>query len=74
MTDETHHINESADKIVLKTKLTRGTGTRDQEKIDVKIKGNDPDDAVRKLDETLEAMRRVGIVDTVRNEQPLNDE
>jgi len=56
MTDETHHINESADKIVLKTKLTRGTGTRDQEKLDVKVKGSDPEEVVGKMNDTLERL------------------
>jgi len=53
MTDETHHINESADKIVVKTKVTRGTGTRDQDKLDVKVKGDDPDAVVEKLNATV---------------------
>jgi hypothetical protein len=53
MTDTTHHVNESADKIVVKTKLTRGEGTRDQDKIDIKVKGDDPDDVVARLDAVL---------------------
>ena len=46
-------VNESADKIVLKTKLTRGTGTRDQEKFDVKVKGNDTKEVVQKMEDLL---------------------
>lgn len=53
MTDTTHHVNESADKIVVKTKVTRGSGTRDQDKLDVKVKGDDPDAVVAKLDAVL---------------------
>jgi len=40
-----HNVQESADKIVLKTAIKRGTGTRDEDKIKVKVKGNDPEEA-----------------------------
>jgi hypothetical protein len=70
MTDETHHINESADKVVLKTKLTRGTGTRDQEKIDVKVKGQQPDQVAHKLKMTLDALEANGVAETLRETQP----
>ncbi|MFW6434868.1 MAG: DUF7389 domain-containing protein [Halovenus sp.] len=46
-------ISESADKIQLKTKLKRGTGTRDQDMIEVKVKGDDPDAVVAKLNDTI---------------------
>lgn len=73
MTDDAeHHINESADKLRLKTKLTRGTGTRDQETIEVKVKGDDPEDAVEKLNTTLELLRET--TDTARAIQPGDDE
>jgi len=74
MSDETHHINESADKIVLKTKVVRGEGTRDQDKIDVKVKANDPDTAAKKLEATLAAMERLGVVEALRNTQPGDSE
>ena len=51
--DTTHHVNESADKIVVKTKVKRGTSTRDEDKIDVKVKGNDPMEVVEKVNETI---------------------
>jgi len=38
--DIQHTVSESADKIVVKTKVKRGTGTRDEDKIDVKVKGS----------------------------------
>jgi len=41
MTDERHNINESHDKIRLETDITRGTGTRDQEKLKLKARGDD---------------------------------
>ena len=70
MTDAEHHINESADKIVLKTKLTRGEGTRDQDKMDVKVKSNDPDDAAAKLRATIDALEDQGVAQALRDTQP----
>jgi len=66
----THHVNESADKIVLKTSVKRGSGTRDQDKIDVKVKGDDPVDAADELRETLAALYRNGVARTLRETQP----
>lgn len=52
--DETHlNISESADKIRVETQVKRGTGTRDQDTIKVKVKGNDPDDVVDRLNATV---------------------
>lgn len=56
-TDTNHNLNESADKIRLETKLTRGEGTRDQDAIKVKVRGDDPDEAVDTLNETLANLR-----------------
>ena len=54
MTDNTtHNLNESADKIRLKTQLKRGSGTRDQDTIEVKVRGDDATEAVEKLNKTL---------------------
>ena len=54
MTD--HRINESADKIVLKAEVKRGSGTRDQDKIKVKVKSDDPIEAVEKLNECIDQL------------------
>ena len=62
----THHVNESADKITLKTKLTRGTGTRDQEKFDAKVKGDDPDAVAERMAELVDALDDHDLVETVR--------
>jgi len=72
MSDTTHHINESADKIVVKTKVTRGEGTRDQDKIDVKVKGDDPEDVVYQLNATL--ARLEATADNLRDLQPGDDD
>ncbi len=68
--DTTHQVNESADKIVLKTSVKRGSGTRDQDKIDVKVKGDHPENAAGKLKATLEALEENGVADTLRETQP----
>ncbi|WP_394743329.1 DUF7389 domain-containing protein [Natronococcus roseus] len=52
-TDRRHTVSESADKITLKTKVKRGSGTRDQDTIEAKVKGNDPDETVRKLNRVV---------------------
>lgn len=62
------NISESADKIRLKTQLKRGSGTRDQDTIEVKIKGDDPVEAVHKLNETLERLAETA--DLARGTQP----
>ena len=70
MNDLQHTVSESADKIVLKTNVKRGSGTRDQDKIDVKIKGSDPEDTAAKLAQTLDALEAEGIASTLRETQP----
>jgi len=71
MKNETQHtVSESADKIVLKTSVKRGSATRDQDKIDVKCKGNDPEAAAAKLADTLAALESEGVADTLRATQP----
>ena len=74
MSDPQHTVSESADKIVLKTNVKRGSGTRDQDKIDVKIKGSDPGDTAAKLAQTLDALEAEGIANTLRETQPGDSE
>lgn len=66
----THHVNESADKIVLKTKVKRGTGTRDEDRIEVKVKGDNPEKAAEKLHQTVVAIGKQGTVNALRGTQP----
>ncbi len=74
MTETNHNVNESADKITLTTKVKRGTGTRDQDEIRLKVKGNEPEDTAAKLAQTLDALESQGVTDTLRNTQPEADE
>lgn len=65
------NISETEDKISLKWKTKRGNGTRDEDKFDVKVKG---DDAEEVLDDMRELIRGVegddGLMDAVRDIQP----
>lgn len=70
--DEVHkNISESADKIRVETKVKRGSATRDQDELKVKIKGNDPDDVVDKLNATIANLHKTA--DEVRGLQPDGD-
>jgi hypothetical protein len=67
--DEVHkNISESADKIRVETKVKRGSATRDQDELKVKVKGNDPDDVVEKLNATIKNLHETA--DEVRGLQP----
>ena len=76
MTDNTetrHTVSESADKIVVTTNTKRGNGTRDEDKIRVKVKGEDPEDVVDKLNKTLQGLHD-STADELRAMQPEVDE
>ena len=68
--DRRLNMSESVDKITLTTKVKRGSGTRDQDTVKVKVKGDDPDDAAAKLAATLDALEAEGVTDTLRKTQP----
>jgi len=70
--DVSHRVSESADKIELRTKVKRGTGTRDQDVVVVKVKGDDPEASAGKLARTLDALEAAGVVDTLRETQADN--
>lgn len=61
-------ITESADKIRIETKIKRGSGTRDQDTLKVKVKGDDPEETVEKLNETLARLQETA--GEVRDIQP----
>jgi hypothetical protein len=74
MSEKEHHVQESADKVVLKTEIKRGNGTRDQDKIKIKVKGNDPAQAAQKLHETVVAVGEKNTVNALRGTQPSDAE
>mgnify|MGYP006873392737 FL=1 len=69
---KTHTVNESADKIRVETKVKRGSGTRDQDEIKVKIKGDDAAEVVEKLNNTVDLLQETS--DTLRAMQPEVDD
>jgi len=52
-TEANHNLNESADKIRLKTQVKRGSGTRDQDTHDIKVRGETPEAAAENLSDAL---------------------
>jgi len=67
--DTQHRITESADKIVLKTKLKRGTGTRDEDKFNAKVKGDNPDEVAERMAALMDALDEHDLVQTARDTQ-----
>ena len=70
MTEPKHTISESADKIVLKTQVKRGSEVRNEDRVDVKIKGDEPAETAAKLRETLDALEAEGVATQLRSTQP----
>jgi len=68
MSNDQHMTRESADKIRVETKVKRGTGTRDQDEIKVKVRGDDADEVVERLNATVANLRETA--DDVRAIQP----
>jgi len=65
-----HNLNESADKIRLKTQLKRGDGTRDQDTHDLKVRGETPEEAAENLSEVIAELEERDVFDRARNIQP----
>lgn len=72
-TEEQIRITESADKITLTTKIKRGERTRDEDRIKVKVKANDPEEAAAKLHQTVLAIGNNNTVNALRGTQPSSD-
>jgi len=66
MSDTNHNLNESADKIRLETDVTRGTGTRDQEKHKLKARGETPEEAAENLSKALEELEEKDVFKRAR--------
>jgi len=61
-----YNLNESADKLRLSIDLTRGTGTRDQEKHKVKARGETPEEAAENLSDALAELEDRDVFERVR--------
>lgn len=59
-------INESHDKTRLSVDITRGSGTRDQEKHKLKARGETPAKAARDLSDALEELEDRDVFDRAR--------
>jgi hypothetical protein len=66
-TDHRHNVNESHDKIRLETDVTRGTGTRDQEKHKLKARGETPEAAAENLSEALRELENRDVFERARD-------
>jgi len=64
--DTNHNLNESADKIRLETQVKRGEGTRDEDRMKVKVRGDDPADTAERLRATLDALAEEGVATELR--------
>lgn len=62
-----HNVKESHDKIRLETDVTRGTGTRDQEKHKLKARGETPEEAAENLSEALAELEDRGVFERARS-------
>jgi len=72
MTEKRETVRESADKIRVETQVKRGNGTRDEDRIKVKVRGDDPDDVVAQLNATVANLRETA--DAVRSIQPESED
>lgn len=63
-------VKSSADKIRLETQIKRGGGTRDEDRVKVKVKGDDADEVAARLAATLEALEEHGVAETLRATDP----
>jgi len=64
-----HEITETADKIRIQTKIKRGTGTRDQDTHNVKVRGRNPDEVARRMEVTIFELQKRDVFEEVRQIQ-----
>jgi len=64
--DRRHNVNESHDKIRLETDVTRGTGTRDQEKHKLKARGETPKEAAKNLSQAIAELAERDVFERAR--------
>ena len=72
--DRRHNVNESHDKIRLETDVTRGTGTRDQEKHKLKARGETPEEAAENLSGALRELEERDVFERARSVGGTDDE
>ena len=67
MDDANKNLNESVDKIRLSMDVTRGNGTRDQEKHKLKARGDTPEQAAENLSDALAELEDRNVFERARN-------
>jgi hypothetical protein len=72
MSEETHTVNESNEKIRVTTTVKRGSGTRDQDTHKLKVRAENPQEAAEQMDVLLRELENADVYDRVREIQ--NDE
>jgi hypothetical protein len=65
-TETNHNLNESADKIRLKAQIKRGSGTRDQDTHDIKVRGETPEKAAANMSDALVELEARDVFDRAR--------
>jgi len=65
-TETNHNINERHDKIRLKTQVKRGSGTRDQDTHDIKVRGETPAEAAENLSDALAELEALDVFNRAR--------
>jgi len=72
---EQHNINETADKCRVQTKIKRGTGTRDQDTHNIKVRGETPGAVASNLAAIIRELESRNVfTDTRRLGNEANDE
>jgi len=73
--DVRKNISETEDKITVKWKCKRGTGTRDQDEFTVKVRGDKPEEVNGKMIEVMDkvATDQGGLMNSARHIQPSED-
>lgn len=66
MSDSDHRVTESNEKIRVKTQLKRGTGTRDQDTHDLKVRAETPEKAADELDTLLSELEDRSVFERAR--------
>jgi len=72
--DTDHNLNESFDKVRIKTQIKRGEGTRDQDTHDIKVRAPTSVEAAAAVSNVIEELENRDVFDRVRALQPDADE
>lgn len=72
MSEPTHNVNESNEKVRVTTTVKRGTGTRDQDTHKLKVRAENPQEAAEQMHVLLRELENADVYERVRDIQ--NDE